>query len=162
MISDVITKHKISVKHKIIDPITEEKTIIDIEEDEYILKIINKTKYDIEDISFELLLMEDYLHGNGKNFTSKSIGFKGTSNLNLMVGRKNKNEIIHDNCRQIRIKGNLEELWDKKTEWLLFQITSYHSRSGSRKTHTHRFNTPSVTIKEGMFDSGETFDLIDC
>jgi hypothetical protein len=163
IISPYIAKSKIKVKKEITNPDTGETEITEIEEYEYVIKIINKTKSNVEDVSYQLFIMEDYLHGTGKNYTARSLSFKGKNHMSFLVGKKDKNKAINDNCRQIRILSDLEKDWDKKTEWLQFQIISYHSKSGSRIVHTKKYNTPSdVYIKKGSFDTGETFKIIKC
>lgn len=127
---------------------------------EYVIKIINHTSSNVEDVSYQLFIMEDYFHGTGKNYSARELEFKGANSMKFLTGKGEKNESYHDNCRQIRIKGDLEGEWDKKKEWLQFQIVSYHSKSGSRHVHKRKYTNPSVTIKDGIFDSGETFDVL--
>jgi len=127
---------------------------------EYVIKIINRTKSNVEDVSYQLFIMEDYFHGTGKNYSARELNFMGANSMKFLTGKDEKNESYHDNCRQIRIKGDLEGEWDEKKEWLQFQIVSYHSKSGSRKVHKRKYTNPSVTIKDGLFDSGETFEIL--
>lgn len=127
---------------------------------EYVIKIINYTKSDIEDVSYQLFIMEDWFRGNGKIYTSRELKFKKSNSMKLLVGVDSKDESIDNNCRQIVIKGDLERDWDKNKEWLEFQIVSYHSKSGSRKVHKRKFTDRKRHVVEGYFDTGHNFNII--
>lgn len=127
---------------------------------EYVIKIINYTKSDVEDVSYQLSIMEDWFRGNGKMYESRELDFEKSNSMKLLVGINSKDETIHNNCRQIVIKGDLEKDWDKNKEWIEFQIVSYHSKSGSRKVHKGKFTDRSRHIVEGYFDTGHNFDII--
>jgi hypothetical protein len=119
----------------------------------YYFKFINKTYSDIENISINLLLIEDYIHGSGKNFSGKELKLKRYDFKNI-PGKWTKNKEIHNNCVQMLIDEDLENLWDGKKEYLELQIDCTHSKSGRRLVHVQN------TIKNGRFDSGENFNII--
>lgn len=127
---------------------------------EYVIKIINYTKANIEDVSYQLFIMEDYFRGNGKMYETRKLEFKKSNSMKFLVGTKEKDHTIDNNCRQIVIAGNLEEEWDKNKEWLEFQIVSYHSKSGSRKVHKMKYTDRATQIIEGYFDTGHNFTII--
>lgn len=125
----------------------------------YVFKFINKTKSDIENVSIDLFLMEDYFSGSAKNYKFKKLEI-AQSEFNFLIGRKNKDKEIHNNCVQMRIKEPLEEIWNGKREWLHVQIDSTHSKSGRRKVQVKTYKDPSNSIVDGRFDSGENFDIL--
>ncbi len=125
----------------------------------YHFKFINKTYADIENVSLELMLMEDYFNGEGKNFKSKNLTL-ARPEFKFLKGKSNKDKVIHNNCVQMRVMEDLEAIWDGDREWLQLQIDSTHSKSGRRKVHVQIFKDPKNTIKLGKFNSGENFDLI--
>lgn len=126
---------------------------------EYYLKFINKTYSDIENVSINLLLIEDYLHGTGKNFTGKELKLKRYEIKNI-PGKGRKNKEIHNNCVEMLIDENLESLWDGKKEYIELHIDCTHSKSGRRLVHVQKYTDIKNTIKEGRFDSGENFNII--
>lgn len=125
----------------------------------YHFKFINKTFADIENVSLELMLMEDYFNGTSKNFTSKNLTLVRPE-FKFLKGKWNKDKEIHNNCVQMRVVEDLEEIWNGDREWLQLQIDSTHSKSGRRSVHVQVFKDPKNTIKIGKFNSGENFDLI--
>lgn len=127
---------------------------------EYVIKIINYTKSDVEDVSYQLFIMEDWFRGNGKIYTARELKFEKSNSMKLLVGTDTKDNTIDNNCRQIVIKGDLEKDWDKNKEWLEFQIVSYHSKSGSRKVNKIKYTDRTRHIVEGYFDTGHNFDII--
>jgi hypothetical protein len=126
---------------------------------EYYFKFINNTYSDIENVSIELLLMEDYFHGSNKNFTSKSLKV-ARPEFKFLKGRASRDKTIFNNCIQMNIDEDLETIWNGDREWLQLQIDSTHSKSGRRKVHVQVFKDPSNTIKLGKFDSGENFSIM--
>lgn len=127
---------------------------------EYLIKIINKTKSDIEDVSYQLFILEDYFKGDGKIFELRELEFKKNNKVKSIAGVKNKDKEKHNNCRLITIKGDLEKEWDKNREWVEFQIESYHSKSGSRKVHKQIYIDRHTNIVEGYFKTGHCFEII--
>ncbi|WP_138432380.1 hypothetical protein [Winogradskyella algicola] len=130
---------------------------------EYVLKIINRTKSNIEDVSYQMFIMEDWFEGptvGNKNYEARDIAFKKRNSVKFIVGTKEKNTTYFDNCRQIALNGNLEKEWDKNNEWVEFQIVSYHSKSGSRKVHKMKYTDRKSHIVCGKFNSGETMEII--
>ncbi len=126
---------------------------------EYYLKFINTTFSDIENVSINLLLIEDYIHGSGKNFTGKELKLKRYDIKNI-PGKWRKNKEIHNNCVQMLIDEDLETLWDGKKEYLELHIDCTHSKSGRRLVHVQKYTDVIKTIKVGRFDSGENFNII--
>ncbi|MBA7590790.1 hypothetical protein ES708_32929 [subsurface metagenome] len=133
----------------------------DEKEDEskvYLMKFINYTKPNIENVSIDLFLMFDYFHGNHKNYRVKRLKLRNDS-YKFISGLREKNHEMHNNCVQIVILDDLEERWTGENAWLHLQITTYHSRSGSRKVFVQKFTNPNV-IQEGEFCSGHTFEIM--
>jgi hypothetical protein len=130
-----------------------------IEKPEYYLKFINKTFSDIENVSISLLLIEDFLHGSGKNFRGKELKLKKDQIKNI-PGKWRKSKDIHNNCVQMRIEEDLENLWDGKREYMELHIDCTHSKSGRRLVHVQKYTDVKNTIKSGRFDSGENFNII--
>lgn len=130
-----------------------------VEKPEYYLKFINKTYSDIENVSISLLLIEDFLHGTGKNFTGKELKLKKYQIKNI-PGKWRKSKDIHNNCVQMRIDEDLEKLWDGKREYMELHIDCTHSKSGRRLVHVQKYTDVKNTIKVGRFDSGENFNII--
>src|SRR5690606_15054889 len=95
----------------------------------YVFKFINKTKSNIENVSIDLFLMEDYFNGSAKNYKSKSLKIAQPESK-LLTGSSTRNKEIHNNCVQRTIKEPLEKLWNGEREWLHLQIDSKHSKSG--------------------------------
>jgi len=126
----------------------------------YYFKFINMTWADIENVSINLLLLEDYINGSGKNFRGKELKLKRSEFKNI-PGRGRRNKDIHNNCLQIRIEEDLETIWDGKKEWMELQIDCTHSKSGRRLVHIQKYTHPRKTIKNGSFDSGENFNVIE-
>ncbi|OXB04954.1 hypothetical protein [Flavobacterium pectinovorum] len=125
----------------------------------YYFKFINKTYSDIENVSINLLLIEDYIHGSGKNFIGKELKLKRYDFKNI-PGKRRKNKEIHNNCVQMLIDEDLEKLWDGRKEYLELQIDCTHSKSGRRLVHVQKYTDVKNTIKNGRFDSGENFNII--
>lgn len=127
---------------------------------EYVIKIINYSKANVEDLSYQLFIMEDWFSGNGKMFEARDLDFKKPNNMKLLVGLNEKDHTSNNNCRQIVIKGNLENDWDKNKEWLEFLVVSYHSKSGSRKVHKAKYTDRRLHIQEGYFETGHSMKII--
>jgi len=125
----------------------------------YVFKFINMTKSDIENVSIDLFLMEDYFNGNAKNYKTKRLEV-AVPEFKFLTGTKYKNKDIHNNCVQMVIKEPLEEKWNGEKEWLHVQIDSTHSKSGRRKVYVKTFKDPNNSIVTGKFDSGENFKII--
>jgi len=125
----------------------------------YYIKFYNDTGVNIDNVSIDLLLMEAYINGTGKNFKSTRLKIE-QNGFKFLAGKDNKDVDLTNNCVQISILEDLESIWDGKTMWLHLQIDSFHSVSGRRKVHVTKFKDPTNTIKMGKFDSGETFKII--
>lgn len=125
----------------------------------YYVKFYNKTYSDIENVSVNLLLLEDYRNGSGKNFKVKELKLT-RSQIKNIPGIANRDKEIHNNCVQMNIEADLEKIWDGKREWMELHIDCTHSKSGRRLVHIQRYTDPKSTIKEGRFDSGENFNVI--
>lgn len=152
-----IFKPKISISDKIVR--TSKTNENGDTEYKYVFKIINKTRADIENVSIDLFLMEDYFNGSAKNYKTKKLKI-AQSEFNFLTGRKRRNKEINNNCVQMTIKEPLEDLWNGQKEWLHVQIDSTHSKSGRRTVHVKTYKDPSNTIINGKFDSGENFNII--
>lgn len=125
----------------------------------YTFKFINKTISNIENVSIDLFLMEDYFNGSAKNYKTKKLKI-AQPNFNFLTGTRNKNKEIHNNCVQMSIKEPLEDLWNGEREWLHLQIDSTHSKSGRRAVNVRTYKDPLNTIVLGKFDSGDNFNII--
>jgi hypothetical protein len=125
----------------------------------YTFKFINKTISNIENVSIDLFLMEDYFNGSAKNYKTKKLKI-AQPNFNFLTGTRNKNKEIHNNCVQMSIKEPLEDLWNGEREWLHLQIDSTHSKSGRRAVNVKTYKDPLNTIVLGKFDSGDNFNII--
>lgn len=129
------------------------------EEFVYRFKFINKTRSNIENVSIDLFLMEEYFNGTGKNYSSKGLTL-AKPEFKFLAGTNEKNGENHNNCVQMRITEDLEKVWNGEKEWLHVQIDSTHAKSGRRKVYVKRYTDSKNTICEGKFDSGENFDII--
>jgi len=125
----------------------------------YTFKFINKTISNIENVSIDLFLMEDYFNGSAKNYKTKKLKI-AQPNFNFLTGTRNKNKEIHNNCVQMSIREPLEDLWNGEREWLHLQIDSTHSKSGRRAVNVKTYKDPLNTIVLGKFDSGDNFNII--
>nr|WP_042294922.1 hypothetical protein [Nonlabens ulvanivorans] len=152
-----IFKPKISISPQITRAIRKN----DEGEDEYVykFKFINNTRSDIENVSIDLFLMEDYFNGSAKNYKSKNLEV-AQPEFKFLTGKGSKNDEIHNNCVQMTIKEPLEELWNGHREWLHLQIDSKHSKSGRRKVEVKTYKDPTTTIVDGRFDSGDNFNIL--
>ena len=152
-----IWKPNIAISDKIVKQI---KTNASGEEEIfYYFKFVNKTKADLENVSIDLVLREEYYNGNSKNYTNKYLRLSKPE-IKYLIGRDNKNHDIHDNCILMRIKEPLEDLWNGDSECLRVEIDSRHSKSGRRRVIPQNYTDPSNTIINGKFDSGENFNII--
>lgn len=153
-----IFKPKIVISDKIVKQL---RTNRKDGETEYVykFKFINMSKSDIENVSIDFFLMEDFFNGSAKNFKTKSLQL-AQPEFKFLVGLNNKNHDIHNNCVQMSIREPLEELWDGQKEWLQVQIDSTHSKSGRRRVHIKNYKDPKNTISIGKFDSGDNFTII--
>lgn len=152
-----VFKPKIVICDKIVKEI-KKKTYGEVEF-VYRFKIINKTRANIENVSIDLFLMEDYFNGSAKNYKTKRLTI-AQPEFKFLTGTKNKNKEIHNNCVQMVIREPLEKLWNGEREWLHLQIDSKHSKSGRRKVFVKTFKDPINTIIIGRFDSGENFNIL--
>tara|TARA_R110002033_G_C3837675_1_gene234529 strand:- start:401 stop:967 length:567 start_codon:yes stop_codon:yes gene_type:complete len=125
----------------------------------YQFKFYNATYSNIENVSIDLFLMEDFFHGSGKDYNTKELKIAQPS-FKFLVGKADKDKEIHNNCVKMTIKEDLESFWNGKREWLHLQIDSTHSKSGRRKVYVKTFKDPTVSIVNGCFDSGENFNII--
>lgn len=125
----------------------------------YCIKFYNSSFSDIENVSVDLFLMEDYFHGTAKNYKYKKLNL-AQPEFKYLTGRINRNKEIYDNCVQMVILEDLEKIWNGSREWLHLQIDSTHSKSGRRKVKIQLYKDPNNTIKMGKFDSGENFNII--
>lgn len=125
----------------------------------YKFKIINKTRSNIENVSIDLFLMEDFFNGSAKNYRTKRLEL-AQPEFKFLTGTLEKNKEIHNNCVQMTIREPLEELWNGSREWLHVQIDSTHSKSGRRKVHVKTYKDPTSCIVSGKFDSGENFTIL--
>jgi hypothetical protein len=126
---------------------------------QYSIKFYNMTFSDIENVSVDLFLMEDYFHGTAKNYKYKKLNL-AQPEFKYLTGRINRNKERYDNCVQMVIVEDLEKIWNGSKEWLHLQIDSTHSKSGRRKVKVQLYKDPNNTIKNGKFDSGENFNII--
>ena len=125
----------------------------------YWFKFINMTKADIENISIDLFLMEDYFNGSAKNYETKRLKI-ARSEIKFLVGLNKRSKDTFNNCVQMKILEPLEEKWNGKKEWMQLHIDSKHSQSGRRKVQVMKFQDPERTIVVGKFDSGENFKIL--
>ncbi len=125
----------------------------------FMMKFYNLTWSNIEDVSIDLFLMEDYFNGSAKDFKAKRLNLRVT-NFKFISGTKSKHfsKDIWNNCVKFTILDDLDKMWGKK-DWLHLQITSYHATSGKRKVFIQKFTSTSC-IEDGIFDSGQTFKII--
>lgn len=125
----------------------------------YVFKFINKSWSNIENVSIDVFLMEDYFNGSAKNYRTRKLNI-AQNEYKFLNGKRNKNKEIHNNCVQMTIKEPLEELWNGEKEWLHIQIDSTHAGSGRRKVYVQTYKDPKNKIVYGRFDSGENFKII--
>ncbi|MEP5829723.1 MAG: hypothetical protein ABJ300_05610, partial [Maribacter dokdonensis] len=118
----------------------------------YWFKFINMTKADIENVSIDLFIMEDYFNGSAKNYNTKRLNI-AQPEFKFLTGKKSRSKETYNNCVQMMIKEPLEEKWNGKKEWLHVQIDSKHSQSGRRKVHVKKYQDPTSSIVSGKFDS---------
>jgi hypothetical protein len=129
----------------------------------YVIKIINKTWWNIVNVNFDAFLMTEYYHGKAKNYnlTSLEIRSKG---LRFLYGVHKRDKLTHNNCMQIGIISKVKEMWDdSKSQYLHFQVTANHSFSGRIRTIIHKYYYPKDCIKENYtFKSGQNFEIMQC
>lgn len=152
-----IWKPNIKISDKIVKTLKQDENGDDYYD--YTFKFINKTRSNIENVSLDLFLMEDYFNGSAKNYKTKELKL-AQPKFNFLTGKSNKNKEIHNNCVQMGVKEPLENLWNGEKEWLHLQIDSTHSKSGRRTVHVKTYKDPNATIVIGKFDSGENFKII--
>lgn len=151
-----VFKPRIEISDKIVRQIITSEGKIEVL---YKFKIINKTRSNIENVSIDLFLMEDFFNGSAKNYRTKRLEL-AQPEFKFLTGTVEKNKEIHNNCVQMTIREPLEELWNGSREWLHVQIDSTHSKSGRRKVHVKTYKDPTNCIVEGKFDSGENFTIL--
>ncbi|WP_291870581.1 hypothetical protein [Maribacter sp.] len=152
-----VFKPKIQIASKIV----KQQTTNDLGEPEiiYWFKFINMTKADIENVSIDLFLMEDFFNGSAKNYNTKRLKI-AQPEFKFLTGKGKRSTETYNNCVQMKILEPLEEMWNGKKEWLHLQIDSTHSQSGRRKVHVKKYQDPSSAISNGKFDSGENFNIL--
>lgn len=146
---------------KICDKITKMPIVLEDGTDsfKYQFKFYNATASNIENVSIDLFLMEDFFHGSAKDYNIKELKVAQPS-FKFLTGTSDKDKEIHNNCVKVTIKEDLETLWNGKREWLHLQIDATHSKSGRRKVYIKTFKDPAVSIVNGSFDAGENFNII--
>lgn len=122
------------------------------------IKLINKTLFNIENISLDLFIMEDYFHGDAKNYTTKKLNLKIDS-FKFIKGKWYKNKELNDNCILVTVSDNITQIWNDRKSWLQFQVVAYHSLSGFRKVSVKKYRDFRDCVIKGEFKGGETFEV---
>ena len=128
-------------------------------EEVFQVKIINETKYPIEELRISMYLCKTYYVGQNENVIYDELKLRDKY-LDFMYGTRDKDNRLNDHCFLITLDCNIEEIWTDNSSYLEFQISSRHSVSGFKKTYIQRFKDINTCLKEGTFRSGETFEVI--
>lgn len=126
------------------------------------IKIINKCRFCIEDVSFRVFLIKEASAGDKRNRISKTLELKLDKYFEI-PGNGKKSKEHYDNCVLININGDVREqfLGADSNAFLCLQIYATHSKSGFKKVVTKNFNDINVFPFEGYFKSGEQEDFVE-
>jgi hypothetical protein len=125
----------------------------------YRIKIINKTHYPITDIKAQLHIFKHYQTANGEIWKSDAVELKRADPIS--IDKFDKKDLDANYAYRFLTYENIESKWtDDNVQFVRFRIFARHATSGFGGFFEKDYRLKRLSLVEGEFSKGNTFDVV--